>query len=86
MPNSTDDGLTERTQRVIRLAHDIVRRNRSREGGDLAVLIAIIEENGGIAAAILRQLKLDLRSLYLRMEKLPFQESSRARARPTSSN
>ena len=50
------------------------------------MLIAIIEENGGIAAAMLHQLQLDLRSLYLRMEKLPTQEPSRARAESTSSN
>ena len=80
MASSMHEGLTERTQRVIRLARDIVRRSGIREGGDLAVLIAISEENGGIAAAILRQLKFDLRPLYLRLETLPTIEPPQARA------
>ena len=64
------DELTERTQRVIRLARDIVRRSGIRQGGELAVLIAILEDNGGVAAAILREVELDLRTLYLALEKV----------------
>lgn len=64
------DELTERTQRVIRLALDIVRRSGIRRGGELAVLIAIMEDNGGVAAAILREVKLHLRTLYLELERL----------------
>jgi ATP-dependent Clp protease ATP-binding subunit ClpA len=74
------DELTDRTQRVIRLARDIVRRSRIREGGELAVLIAILEDNGGVAAAILHQVQLDLRTLYLALEKVTADQTLPARA------
>ncbi len=74
------DELTERTQRVIRLAQDIVRRSGIRRGGELAVLIAIMEDDGGVAAAILHQVKLDLRALYLALEKVTTDEATPARA------
>ena len=62
------DEFTERTQRVIRLARDIVQRSGIRQGGELAVLTAILEDNGGVAAAILREVQLNLRTLYLALE------------------
>ena len=74
------DELTERTQRVIRLARDIVRRTGIREGGELAVLTAILEDDGGVAAAILHQVKLDVRTLYLALEKLTTDQTLPARA------
>jgi ATP-dependent Clp protease ATP-binding subunit ClpA len=74
------DELTERTQRVIRLARDIVRRSGIRRGGELAVLIAIMEDNGGVAAAILRQVQLGLRTLYLELEKMMTDRTTPARA------
>src|SRR5688572_67586 len=74
------DELTERTPRVIRLARDIVRRSGIREGGELAVLIAILEDKGGVAAAILHQVQLDLRTLYLALEKVTTDQSVPARA------
>jgi ATP-dependent Clp protease ATP-binding subunit ClpA len=74
------DELTERTQRVIRLARDIVRRTGIRQGGELAVLIAILEDGGGVAAAILQHVKLDLRTLYLALEKVTTDQAIPARA------
>ena len=74
------DELTERTQRVIRLARDIVRRTGIRQGGELAVLTAILEDDGGVAAAILHQVKLDVRTLYLALEKLTTDQTMPARA------
>jgi ATP-dependent Clp protease ATP-binding subunit ClpA len=74
------DDLTERTQRVIRLARDIVRRSEVRRGGELAALIAIMEDNGGVAAAILHQAKLHVRTLYLELEKLTTDQTTSARA------
>src|SRR5947209_9457060 len=74
------DELTERTQRLIRLAGDIVRRSGIREGGELAALIAILEDNGGVAAAILHQVQLDLRTLYLALEKVTTDQTMPARA------
>ena len=71
---------TDRTQRVIRLARDIVRRSGIRRGGELAVLIAIVEDNGGVAAAMLRHVKLDLRSLYLALENAVTDQTTPARA------
>ena len=74
------DELTERTQRVIRLARDIVRRSGIRQGGELALLIAILEDNGGVAAAILHEVELDLRTLYLALENVTTDQTVPARA------
>ena len=74
------DELTERTQRVIRLARDIVRRSGIREGGELAVLTAILEDDGGVAAAILHEVQLDLRTLYLALENVTTDQAMLARA------
>jgi ATP-dependent Clp protease ATP-binding subunit ClpA len=60
------DALTPRTSRLIALAKDVSRRcwipgcDRS----DLALLIAIVEDDGGVAATILRPLGLSLQELY----------------------
>jgi ATP-dependent Clp protease ATP-binding subunit ClpA len=74
------DELTERTLRVIRLARDIVHRTAIRQGGELAVLTAILEDNGGVAAAILRQVQLHIRTLYLALEKITTDPTIPARA------
>jgi len=74
------DELTERAQRVIRLARDILRRSGIRRGGELAVLIAIMEDNGGVAAAILNEAQLSLRTLYLNLEKVTTDQTTPALA------
>src|SRR5439155_25337760 len=56
--------LTARTRRLIDLAADIARRCSAPSYGDLALLIAIVEEDGGIAARVLSNLGLQLQPLY----------------------
>jgi ATP-dependent Clp protease ATP-binding subunit ClpA len=67
-----DASLTPRTRRLLALAQDISRRGRTAgcDRSDLAMLIAILEDDGGIAAAILRPLGLSLGKLY---DELPWQ-------------
>ena len=56
--------FTQRARRVISLAEDIARRTGADPGNDLPLLIAILEDDGGIAAAVLRELGLKLEPLY----------------------
>jgi ATP-dependent Clp protease ATP-binding subunit ClpC len=58
------DAFTPRTRKILALAQDIARRSGASELGDLPILIAIVEENGGIAARVLRKLGLSLPPLY----------------------
>ena len=59
--------FTQRARRVISLAEDIARRTGADSGNDLPLLIAILEDDGGIAAAVLRELGVKLEPLYLEL-------------------
>lgn len=63
------DHLTQRTRRVMMLANDIALRHGLGEIADLVVLIAMMEEGGGIAATLLQTLGVDLAPLYQHLPK-----------------
>jgi ATP-dependent Clp protease ATP-binding subunit ClpA len=56
--------LTTRAKRLVRLASDIAHRTATSGVGDLAMLIAIMEEDRGLAAIILRDFRMELKPLY----------------------
>ena len=58
------DHLTQRTRRIMMLANDIALRHGLSDVTDLVVLIAIIEEGGGVAATLLQALGVELVPLY----------------------
>src|SRR5687768_14709430 len=58
------DGFTQRARRVMTLAEDIGRRAGADPADDLPILIAILEDDGGIAAEVLRALGIQLEPLY----------------------
>ena len=68
-----NDPLTKRARRVVNLARDIARRFGITRGGDLVVLIAILEDNGGVAATVLKEMGLDLRALYAQLPPTPLE-------------
>jgi ATP-dependent Clp protease ATP-binding subunit ClpC len=63
------DHLTQRTRRVMTLANDIALRHGLSDVADLVVLIAIMEEGGGIAATLLQTLGVELAPLYQHLPK-----------------
>ena len=74
------DGFTQRARRVMTLADDITRRCGADPLDDLPILIAILEEDGGIAASILRELSVELQPLY---KELPIPAGAAAASAPT---
>jgi ATP-dependent Clp protease ATP-binding subunit ClpC len=60
-------GFTDRVSRVMALANDISRREGGSEISEIVVLIAIMEEDGGIAATLLRDVGVQLERLYRRI-------------------
>ena len=63
------DQFTQRTRRIMVLAGDISRRHGLDSISDLAVLIALLEENNGVAASILLECGVELAPLYERLPK-----------------
>jgi ATP-dependent Clp protease ATP-binding subunit ClpC len=64
------DHLTQRTRRVMTLANDIALRHGMEGVTDLVVLIAVIEEGGGIAATLLQAFGVELGPLYQHLPKV----------------
>jgi ATP-dependent Clp protease ATP-binding subunit ClpC len=63
------DHLTQRTRRIMMLANDIALRHGLDGISDLVLLIAMIEEGGGVAATILQAFDVELGVLYQHLPK-----------------
>ena len=74
------DGFTQRARRVMKLADDIGRRAGADPSDDLPILIAILEDDGGIAAEVLRELGVQLEPLYKQLPSRVSIEDSSASA------